>query len=110
MTPAEAPLLEEALQRLSTALDRLELAATARLDAEHGLEPLETELAIMRDDRSRLAVELDGALARNASLEHATREVEQRVGRAIDHVEAVLRGASADGVSIDRPEAEGGTS
>lgn len=97
MTPAEAPLLDEALRRLSAALDRLELAATARLDAEQGLEPLETELAIMRDDRSRLAVELDGALARNASLEHGTREVSQRVARAIGSVEAVLRDATVAG-------------
>ncbi|MBV8449072.1 MAG: DUF4164 domain-containing protein [Hyphomicrobiales bacterium] len=94
MTPDEAPLLDQALQRLSAALDRLELAATARLDAEQGLEPLETELAIMRDDRSRLAVELDGALARNASLEQATREMSQRVGRAIGSIEAVLGGVS----------------
>jgi len=94
MTSDEAPLLDQALRRLVAALDRLELAATARLDAEQGLEPLETELAIMRDDRSRLAVELDGALARNASLEHATREISQRVGRAIGSIEAVLGGAS----------------
>jgi hypothetical protein len=94
MTAAEGPLLEQALQRLSAALDRLELAATARLDAEQALEPLETELAIMRDDRARLAVELDGALARNASLEHATGEVSQRVARAMGSIEAVLRGAS----------------
>ncbi|MBV8184352.1 MAG: DUF4164 domain-containing protein [Hyphomicrobiales bacterium] len=104
MTPTETPLLDQAFERLSAALDRLELAATARLDAEQGLEPLETELAIMRDDRSRLAVELDGALARNASLEHATREISQRVGRAIGSIEAVL--GSANGGS-GNAEAEG---
>ncbi|MBV8963548.1 MAG: DUF4164 domain-containing protein [Hyphomicrobiales bacterium] len=102
MTSDEAPLLDQALRRLVAALDRLELAATARLDAEQGLEPLETELAIMRDDRSRLAVELDGALARNASLEHATREISQRVGRAIGSIEAVLGGAS-NGEAEGRP-------
>ncbi|SDR26149.1 protein of unknown function [Rhizobiales bacterium GAS191] len=96
MTVAEAQHLDQALQRLSAALDRLELAATARLDAEQGLEPLETELSVMRDDRSRLAVELDGALARNASLEQVTREVSARVARAIGGVEAVLRGPSPE--------------
>jgi hypothetical protein len=90
MTVADAPNLDEAFERLLTALDRLELAATARLDSEHGLEPLEAELSVMRDDRSRLAVELDGALARNASLEHVTREVAERLGRAMRGVEAVL--------------------
>ncbi len=93
MTVSEAQLLDQALQRLMTALDRLELAATARLDSEQGLEPLETELAVMRDDRSRLAVELDAALARNATLEHVTREVSEGVGRAILSVETVLRHA-----------------
>ena len=90
MTVSGTQLLDQAMQRLSAALDRLELAATARLDAERGLEPLETELSVMRDDRSRLAVELDGALARNADLEHMTRELSVRVGRAIDAVETVL--------------------
>jgi hypothetical protein len=104
MTVAEAQLLDQALQRLAAALDRLELAATARLDSEQGLEPLETELSVMRDDRSRLAVELDGALARNASLEQVTREVSTRVARAIAGVEAVLRGAAPDGdTEGDRP-------
>jgi hypothetical protein len=91
MTVASAQFLDQAFERLSIALDRLELAATARLDSEHGLEPLETELAVMRDDRSRLAVELDGALARNAALEHVTREVSERVGRAIIDVETALQ-------------------
>jgi hypothetical protein len=105
MTVADALVLDQAFERLTTALDRLELAATARLDSEYGLEPLESELAVMRDDRSRLAVELDGALARNASLEHVTREVSERVGRAMQGVEAVLRmGAAPD------PAAEGGAS
>jgi hypothetical protein len=104
MTVAEAQLLDQALQRLAAALDRLELAATARLDSEQGLEPLETELSVMRDDRSRLAVELDGALARNASLEQVTREVSTRVARAIDGVEAVLRGAPPErDTEGDRP-------
>mgnify|MGYP002401947238 CR=1 FL=1 len=91
MMMADALNLDQVFERLSTALDRLELAATARLDSEQGLEPLEAELAVMRDDRSRLAVELDDALARNASLEHVTREVSERVARAILSVEAALR-------------------
>jgi hypothetical protein len=103
MTVAYAQFLDQAFDRLSVALDRLELAATARLDSEHGLEPLEAELAVMRDDRSRLAVELDGALARNASLEHVTREVAERVGRAILGVEAAL-----EDEALSEGRAEGG--
>jgi hypothetical protein len=105
MTVADAPVLDQAFERLATALDRLELAATARLDSEYGLEPLESELAVMRDDRSRLAVELDGALARNASLEHVTREVTERVDRAMQGVETVLRASVSS-----EPAPEGGGS
>jgi hypothetical protein len=87
--------LDQAVRQLLTALERLELSATARLESEQGLEPLETELAMMRDDRSRLAVELDGALARNATLEHTTKEIGARLRRAIENLRLVLgaRGA-----------------
>jgi Domain of unknown function (DUF4164) len=90
MATGEALSLDQAVRRLLTALERLELSATARLESEQGLEPLETELAMMRDDRSRLAVELDGALARNATLEHTTKEVAARLRRAIENVRLVL--------------------
>jgi hypothetical protein len=96
MAAGDAETLDGALRRLVAALDRLELAVRARLDSEHGLEPLETELTVMRDDRSRLAVELDGALARNATLEHTTREVSERLGRAIGGVRDML-GTMASG-------------
>jgi hypothetical protein len=94
MATGEALSLDQAVRRLFTALERLELSATARLESEQGLEPLETELATMRDDRSRLAVELDGALARNATLEHTTQEIATRLRRAIESVRLIL-GAAA---------------
>jgi Domain of unknown function (DUF4164) len=100
MATGDALSLDQAIRRLLAALGRLELSATARLESEQGLEPLETELAMMRDDRSRLAVELDGALARNATLEHTTQEVAARLNRAIEGVRSIIGGAA--GAAKDR--------
>ncbi len=74
--------LDAALKRLSSALDQLE-AASERL-ARTGAEKrdLVDTLAVMQDDRGRLAHELDAALARTQVLEHATEEVALRLGHA----------------------------
>ena len=57
-------MLDNALARLDGALGQLEAAARRRIEAERGRGNLETELALMQDDRARLAAELDGAMAR----------------------------------------------
>jgi hypothetical protein len=44
----------------------------------------------MQDDRARLAVELDGALARLARMEAATQDVGRRVKRAAAVVREVV--------------------
>ncbi len=76
MTP---PSLKAALKRLNGALDQLEAAAERRAKAEGERSDLEEELGLMQDDRTRLAVELDGALARGRALDVATAEVAQRL-------------------------------
>ena len=75
-------ILDAALKRLSGALDQLE-AATERL-GRAGAErrDLEDTLALMQDDRARLADELDAALARTQALERATNEVTTRLSSA----------------------------
>ncbi len=87
--------LDAALKRLSAALDQLEVAAErrARDDANRG--DLTEELAIMQDDRSRLAVELDAALARAKGLESANQGVSDRLEKAAATIRAVL--GEADG-------------
>ncbi|WP_158809887.1 DUF4164 family protein [Beijerinckia sp. L45] len=74
--------LEAALKRLASALDQLE-AASGRL-AHTGAEKadLQEVLAVMQDDRSRLALELDAALSRTQTLEHATDDVASRLSQA----------------------------
>lgn len=90
-----APTLDEAMKRLDMALGLLEASVSRRLEAEKRRGGLETELQLMQDDRSRLAVELDGALTRLQRFEAATDDVGRRVRHAIGAVESVLSQAGA---------------
>ena len=74
--------LEAALKRLASTLDQLEAAAERLGRAGADRRDLEDTLAIMQDDRGRLAEALDTTLARQQALEHATDEVAERLGRA----------------------------
>lgn len=82
--------LEEALKRLEAAIGTLEATTRRRLEVERGRGDLETELGLMQDDRARLAVELDGTLARLNRLEVAAEDVGRRVDRALGAVQMVL--------------------
>ena len=91
-----ADTLDDALQRLDGAVGQLEFAI-ARLEGERRRGDLDTELQIMQDDRARLAVELDGALARLARMEAATQDVGRRVKRAAAVVREVVARADQPG-------------
>ena len=78
--------------RLTGALDQLEASAMRRSAADAARANLEDELAVMADDRTRLAAELDGALARAQTLGSANAEVAQRLDRAGATVRAILAG------------------
>lgn len=98
LEPADPPVsaeqrLEQALARLAAALDQLETAAQRRaaLDAQRG--DLVEELAIMQDDRARLAAELDGATARTQALEATHLEVGRRLARAKESIREVIAAA-----------------
>ncbi|VTZ52306.1 conserved hypothetical protein [Methylocella tundrae] len=82
--------LDAALKRLASALEKLEAASERRAGADALRSNLEEELAVMQDDRSRLAVELDGALARSISLETANEEVARRLKGANAAIKAVV--------------------
>jgi Domain of unknown function (DUF4164) len=85
-----SPRLDGALTRLSTALNALEAAVARRLEDEYSSADLEEELAIMQDDRSRLALELDTALARAGTLDKTRQDVIARLERASASVAVVL--------------------
>lgn len=86
-------ILNEALKRLDAALTALEAAAVRRAEADRRGADLETELALMQDDRTRLAVDLDGAVARLQRFEAATDDIERRLDIAIEAVREALIGA-----------------
>jgi chromosome segregation ATPase len=85
--------LDIVLKRLAAALDHLEAAAERRAKVDAERNDFEEELAVMQDDRSRLAVELDGALAKAKVLSAANAEVSRRLERASDAIRSVLTAA-----------------
>ncbi len=82
--------LQRALGRLHGAIDALDAAAERRAEAEAARADADAEYAVMQDDRSRLAVELDAALARNRALDRVADEVAARVDRAGATVRDIL--------------------
>lgn len=82
--------LADAMAALETSLRALEGATQRRLELEHQRGDLETELAIMQDDRARLAVDLDGAQAKLGALEKAAEHADQRLQAAISAIRGLL--------------------
>ncbi|WP_158817922.1 DUF4164 domain-containing protein [Methylocapsa sp. S129] len=88
--------LEPSLKRLRAAIDLLEAAIERRLRQDSALGDTQEELALMQDDRARLAVELDGALDRNRALLTANNEAAKRLGRAGAAIRTVLERTTGD--------------
>ena len=82
--------IEAASRRLTLALDALDAAAERRRERFRNEAALSAQVHALSNDRSRLAGELDEAMARSRALEVANREVAQRLARAIDTVRGVL--------------------
>lgn len=88
-----AKRLEASVAELQTALAQLERTVAAKLEDEISSAELEEELAIMQDDRSRLALDLDAALTRQNALEKSRDEVLRRLETASEGVAAALGAA-----------------
>jgi hypothetical protein len=91
----EAPVagslsIDEALQRLKSALDLLESAVERRLETAASVSGLESELHRLGTDRSRLAQSLDAAEAKAAQLEAANAEVSRGLVTAMESIRDVL--------------------
>jgi D-serine deaminase-like pyridoxal phosphate-dependent protein len=82
--------LEISLKRLASAVDALEWATDLRIRHDEARATTQEEFALMQDDRSRLAVELDAAVDRSRALESANAEAAKRLARAAQVVERVL--------------------
>lgn len=85
-----ASSFETAVKILEASLAQLETAAHRKLDLERRRGDLETELAIMQDDRSRLAIDLDGTTARLKRVEAAADSALHRLDRAMLSIQSVL--------------------
>ena len=88
--------LQEALSRMASAIDQLEAAGERLAMADRVRADLEDELSVMQDDRARLAVELDGSLARTRALALANEDAQLAVERASASVRAVLETAQRE--------------
>ncbi len=86
----KAPSFETVIKLLEAAVIQLEGAAQRKLDLERRRGDLETELAIMQDDRSRLATDLDGTMARLNRVEAAAGDAVLRLDRAMLAIHAAL--------------------
>jgi hypothetical protein len=82
--------IEEALRRLSSALELLDGAIDRRLETAASVSGLEGELHRLVTDRSRLAQSLDAAEARSARLEEANRSASRGIVTAMESIRDVL--------------------
>ena len=82
--------VEISLKRLASAVEALEWATDLRMRHDEARASTQEEFALMQDDRSRLAVELDAAVDRSRALESANAEAAKRLARAAQTVERVL--------------------
>ncbi len=85
-----SPAIRQSLMRLRAAVDALEQSEARRRENQRQTGPIETELALMQDDRARLATELDAALARSNRVENLAEDLTRRVDVAMTTVRAVL--------------------
>jgi hypothetical protein len=86
----EVVVVQEALQRLEQAIGALEAAAGKQNRLSRQVTDLTTELQLMRADRQRLADLLDESTARGLALDHARRQIGERVDRAIGAIRSVV--------------------
>ncbi len=88
--------LDDALGRVRQAIDRLETAIDIRrrYDARHA--DADEEFSLMQDDRARLAVELDGALAQNRAMSAANAAAASALARAAAVVDEFLARAAVE--------------
>jgi chromosome segregation ATPase len=82
--------IDISLRRLASAIDALERAAERRMRHDEWRATVQEEFALMQDDRSRLAVELDAALDRSRALESANNEAAGRLAQAAQAIGRIL--------------------
>ena len=82
--------IDAATRRLQAALDGLESAVDAKLEATARSGALADQVHMLDVDRARLASDLDHAAARSKSLETTNREIAQRLDVAMESIRSVI--------------------
>jgi len=82
--------VELATKRLQAALDALEGAIERRLERDQGQAALASQVHAFDSDRSRLAEELESAVARARRLESANREIAEQLDEAIATIRSIV--------------------
>jgi hypothetical protein len=86
----EQTAIEQATRRLSEALDALDAAVERRIDGDRERATLGEQVHALAADRSKLAADLDGQLARSRQLEASNRDIARRIDAAMENVRLVL--------------------
>ena len=81
---------DQAVKRVTDALDALEAVLEQRYGSARGGGGLSEQVHVFNVDRSRLASELDAARARARELESGTREAARRIDEAMSAIRAVI--------------------
>jgi len=95
MAKALSPALSQALSQLRSAVSALEGAAAVRDESDREARMAQAELSVVREDRTRLVLELDAALSKAGRLEAITGDLARRIDRAIGSVRGALDAAGA---------------
>lgn len=89
--------LQTLLARLHAAIDQLEAAVERRGDTDAAHANLDEELAILQDDRARLAIDLDSVLARSRNLASTNEDVAARLRQLGLSVRGVIDSITSSG-------------
>jgi hypothetical protein len=87
---SRATQFDQAVKRVTDALDALDAALEQRFGSAPGGAALTEQVHVFNIDRSRLASELDVARARARELEGSNREAVRRIDEAMSAIRAVI--------------------
>lgn len=84
--------LDAAVKRLALALDALDAAVERRREADRNEDTLAAQVHMLGADRARLADKLDNEAALARELRETSREVAERLDKAIAEIQTLLGG------------------
>ncbi|NNE21829.1 MAG: DUF4164 family protein [Rhizobiales bacterium] len=87
---SDIPKIEDALRKFESALNGLEVAMVRAKESQKQSEAVNGEAAALREDRARLAEELDQVRANANRLLEANTQAETRISSAMERIKTVL--------------------